>query len=443
MTADEPLAPAPPPAPWLEEDAPFEADAGRDAVVAGLRGLLRVPHLLLVALHGSGVLLAAFILLDLVADFGRRPLGMAIVACAAGAAWTWLVSGWVRASLGRALRLGGVVPRDTTFPRSRYASAEAAAALAATPVLTAVLLLPIVVQVVSRMGVQLVAPLLFPLMLVGVAVTIVAGLLPPLGACALALGFELPPLAALAILARGARRGWRALLTVVVVHTLAAFVVVGVGALALAFAPHRSAWLVSLVALLGALLQGAAGALALVALAVGWARGLSAGEVGEVGEAGEAGGAARVRARPPDPPPWLLPAAATLLRVAYGAALAVWALIHAADRLGLSVGAVGVAIGAVAAPWLGGLALLRQHLVRHRRVVLDDHGLLLDAGPAWVGTRVPWAEVRGARARDDGVALVMRGGLVPSDVLVRLPSEEVDPALQWLAGRGVRRVDDE
>ncbi len=412
----------PPPAPWLEDDAPYEADAGRDAVEAGLRALLRVPHLLAAAAHAFVVFLGGLILLGAVLEVGRRPVPRVLAACLAGAIWTWLVTGWVRASLGRALRVGGVVPRETRFPRARFGPAEAAAALAATPVLTTVLLLPIGLQLLP--GLTLPVAFLFPLVAVGLAVTLVAGLLPPLGACGLSLGFELPPLAALAIVARGARRGWRALLTVVAAHTLSSFLVVLV---TLALPPLAFIWLVWLP------LQGTAGSLALLALAAGWARGAAAADAGPV----------RFRARPPESPPWLLPAAGALLRVAYGAALAVWAVIDAAGRLGLSLGGISVALGAVFVPWLGGLALLRQHHLRHRRVDLDDLGLLLDAGPAWVGTRTPWSEVRGARARDDGVALVVGWSLVSSVVLVRLPSDQVDPLLQWLDGRGVRRLDGE
>ena len=57
----------------------------------------------------------------------------------------------------------------------------------------------------------------------------------------------------------------------------------------------------------------------------------------------------------------------------------------------------------------GGLLLLHLHRQRRRAVSVDRAGVLLDVGPRWPGTRIPWVRVRGYLLEDDGVRLVLEG----------------------------------
>lgn len=350
---------------------------------------------------------------------GGDPVASGPLVLAAAAAWTWLATAWARFSVERAVQLLAGRVGDPETVAARRGPAEVAAALAATPPLALLMALAVAADllVLDRSLVGSLLALAAGLLLV------VLGLLLPLGACALALGPDLPPLAALAAVLRGAVRGWASLLVVVVAHSLvlgcAGFVL---GVVLFACPP------LGLLALLWIPVQGAAGSIALVSLALGW----SGGEAPETPPPPPA-----FTARPPAPPGWLLPAAGALARLAYGATLAAGPMTLAARGLALPVGTVAVAAGAIVAPWLAAAALLRHQLARHRRITLDDDGLRVDPGPAWPGRRVPWTRVRGARVREDGVALAVGW----SELLVRLPADEVDPLLQWLAARGIRRSD--
>jgi len=416
-----PPAPIAPQTPWLE-GRPWGAEAGKSAFAAGWLAALVWLELLLVTVAGAVTAAAGGLLQVLAWHLGLGdPLRQALLLFVAASLWTWLGAAWARFAVSRALDL--LERRSDDASPERCEAATAASALAVTPALALVLVPSGALQLLgpgttgTHLAIFSLAALAFP-------VAVVLGLLLPLGACALTLGRGLPPLAALAAVLRGALRGWLSLLVVVLAHTTILCVLVALsGLLVAAFPGGLLLWLVWIP------FQGAAGSTALVALSLGWAS----------SEAAPEPWAPRWTAAPPPPPRWLLPAAGALLRVAFGATLATGPMAAAAGALALPVGALGVAAGVIAAPWLIGAALLHLQLTRHRSVVLDDHGLRLDVGPTWPGRRVPWTRVRGARARDDGVALVLRWS--PSDVLVRLPGDQVDPLLQWLHARGVRRVD--
>jgi hypothetical protein len=73
------------------------------------------------------------------------------------------------------------------------------------------------------------------------------------------------------------------------------------------------------------------------------------------------------------------------------------------------VAAAAAAPTAHAASLLCGLALLHLDRQGRQRVTIDAAGVLLDVGPAWSGTRLEWARVRGFLLHEDGVRLVIAG----------------------------------
>jgi hypothetical protein len=89
-------------------------------------------------------------------------------------------------------------------------------------------------------------------------------------------------------------------------------------------------------------------------------------------------------------------------------------------------------------PLLGALVLLAQDELVRRDVDGDDQGLILDAGPRWPGTRVPWSAVRGYRRRDEGLQLVVRGTPAVLGPLIPCDGPRLDDTARWLESKGVR-----
>ncbi|MGE0710141.1 MAG: hypothetical protein AB7N76_07375 [Planctomycetota bacterium] len=88
---------------------------------------------------------------------------------------------------------------------------------------------------------------------------------------------------------------------------------------------------------------------------------------------------------------------------------------------------------------LAGVVLLLWLHGRGRTVAVDDDGLLLDVGPEWSGTRVPWARVTGFQVAEAGVLVRVRRRLAS----VRVPAREREAhdLVARLEALGIPRVD--
>lgn len=235
----------------------------------------------------------------------------------------------------------------------------------------------------------------------------------------------LAPLAAMSAVRRGLRGRWSALAGFTALHA-AGFV----GGMALVVRPATSDRTLGVLALCAQL----------VALHFGLARLYAAASEGEARAAALSTGARLLASRPEDS---VRSGLAMMLMVF--AAVASFGQDALDKRIPLADFApwLGEAARPVAritlrvVPLLFALWLFADGQLVRRRVEADDLGLLLDGGPRWPGTRIPWRDVVGYRQRDEGLQLVIAGA--PAFLGPLVPTDGDDDALAaWLESKGVR-----
>lgn len=96
--------------------------------------------------------------------------------------------------------------------------------------------------------------------------------------------------------------------------------------------------------------------------------------------------------------------------------------------------------GLVLVPWAVLLVLLAHEHRVHRGVLVDRHGLLLDFGPHWPGTRWAWRDLAGFELEADGVWVRSRERRW-SGVLVAAPEADRPRLVELLEAHKVPRVD--